>query len=318
MKYYIGIDIGGTSIKAGVVDQKGNPIPTGAGSCETKARRHYSEIIADIVDLVKFVIKGAGLTEAGISGIGMGIPGTIDSEAGVIIYSNNINFENVPIVSEFRKHIDLPIKIDNDANCAALGEVKFGSGKGYKNAVFITLGTGVGSGIIIDGKIFAGRRGAGAEAGHTLLVMDGEQCTCGRRGCWEAYASATGLIRITNEAIKKNPDSKLAQIADDDKRVSGRTAFKARKMGCPIGAEVVDLYVKYVAEGLVNIVNVFRPDVIMIGGGISNEGPYFIKMLEDYVNDHSYGGKRNPHVGIVGAKLLNNAGVLGAAALVIQ
>ncbi|MCL2630558.1 MAG: ROK family protein [Firmicutes bacterium] len=316
MKHYIGIDIGGMSCKAGVVNEKGEIVFR--GSCPTKANAHYSEIIKDIADLTTEVIKNAGLSLKDIQAVGMGIPGTIDSENGVIVYSNNISFKKVPVIKEFKKHIKLPVFIGNDANCAALGEVVFGSAKGLKDIVFITLGTGVGSGIILNGKIFAGKGGSGAEAGHMVIISGGDKCTCGRKGCWEAYASASALIKLTERMAKKEPLSRVAQIIKADGKASGETAFKASKEGDKLGQKIVAKYAKYVSDGIVNLVNIFRPDAVLVGGGISNQGDYFIDMLAKQADKASYGGKINPRPVIKSAGLLNDAGILGAVSLCFE
>lgn len=316
MKYYIGIDIGGMSIKAGIVNNKGEIITK--DTCETFTDKHYSVMVEDTYKLCMKIIEKAGITKEDIVGVGMGCPGTIWAEKGLITFANNLHFYNVPLVEEFKKFWDTNVYIDNDANCAALGEYMFGSGKGSKDCVFVTLGTGVGTGIILNGEIYTGKQGAGAEAGHTVICIDGEECNCGRRGCWEVYASATALIRDTKKAMAKNPDSIMHKIAAGYGKVSGRTSFDAAKQNDVAAIKVVNKYAKYVGIGLVNIINIFRPDVIMIGGGVSNEGQYFIDMLKKHTNKFHYGGDLNPRVDIVRATLLNDAGILGAASLVMN
>ena len=311
--YYIGIDIGGMSIKGGIVDEKGTIYLK--RSVVTQPHAHYDVIVGDIVGLIRSLADEFGITLGELGGIGIGIPGTIDPDKGTIVYSNNIDFENVPIVEAIQKQIDLPVKIGNDANCAALGEVKFGSGKGMNDIVFVTLGTGVGTGIIREGKILSFKGGAGGEGGHMSIRVDGERCTCGRRGCWEAYASATALIRQTKRAMERHPDSLMHRFAEEEGKVSGRTAFLAARAGDAAGLAVVNRYVKYVAEGLINLVNIFRPEALLIGGGVSNEGEYFIRKLQSRVTRFSYGGKRNPYVKVLKAELMNDAGLLGAVAL---
>lgn len=315
MKYYIGVDIGGMSIKAGVVDECGNIIAK--ESCHTEADRSYQEIIKSMYELCLTVLDKANLTKADISGVGIGSPGTVNSAKGVINYSGNLHFKKVNVIKEFKKHWAIRSFIGNDGNCAALGETIFGAGRGKKNAILITLGTGIGTGFIVDGKILEGQNGEGAEGGHICIKMGGEKCTCGERGCWEAYASATGLIRQTKAAIEKNPDSIMKQIVDSQGKVSGRTAFLAYNEGDKAGTAVVKKYVKYVATGLLTLVNIFRPEIIMIGGGISNEGDYFVAMVEKYVRKHAFGGKLNTVPPIVRASLGNDAGIVGAAALAI-
>ncbi|MDR3263019.1 MAG: ROK family protein [Clostridiales bacterium] len=316
--YIIGIDIGGMSVKGGVVDQSGTIIYK--ASVETKANSDdYRVIISDIAFLINKLLQHTNLKITDVKGLGMGIPGTIDSVKGVIVYSNNINFINVPIVAEINKHFNgLPVFINNDANAAALGEHRFGSAKDVQNIVFVTLGTGVGTGIIIEGKLFEGKASAGAEGGHTVICVDGEPCSCGRRGCFEAYASAVALVRQTKAAIAENPFTLMKTIAEEKGKISGRTAFIAAAHGDKAGIQVVDNYVKYVGEGIVNLANIFRPDVVLIGGGVSNEGDALINPLQKYMDGHCYGMQNgNPRVLVKKASLTNDAGILGAASLVL-
>jgi glucokinase len=316
--YIMGIDIGGMSVKGGIVDEKNGGIVCKA-SVETRAGENYSVIISDVAELIRRLLFNADLKISDIKGLGLGIPGTIDSKRGVIAYSNNINFIEVPIVAELHKSFSgLPIFINNDANAAALGEVKFGSAREYSNVLFVTLGTGVGTGIIIDGKLFEGVGSAGAEGGHTVICVGGEPCSCGRRGCFEAYASATALIRQTKAAIEKNPDSLMVGIVEERGRVCGQTAFIAAKRGDKAAVSVVGKYIEYVGEGLVNLANIFRPEVILIGGGISNEGDALIIPLQKFMDENCYGMKNgNPRVLVKKASLTNDAGIFGAASLVL-
>lgn len=315
--YLIGIDVGGMSIKGGIVDRYNGKIIEQYAIPTNKYSAEYS-ISEDIAKVIDFLIVKTGIKFEQIVGIGIGQPGSIDSERGIIRYSNNIALENVPVVEELQKKYEVPIYINNDANCAALGEYVFGAGRGYKDIVFVTLGTGVGSGIIIDGKLFEGRSCAGAEAGHMVIVVGGEKCNCGRRGCWEAYASATALIRQTKAAMDANPDSLMHKIAEEEGKVSGKTAFRAAKVGDAAGQKVVDTYINYISEGLINMANIFRPDAILIGGGISKEKEYLTKPLQKLMDGDAFGGKYNPKVIVKTASLQNDAGILGAAALVLE
>ena len=314
--YYIGIDVGGMTIKAGIVDENGKLYIKDA--VPTLPERHYSEIVRDMAELCKSIAAKQGIDITEIAGVGMGIPGTINSKAGVITYSNNINFEKVPIVKEFGKYIKCPVYINNDANAAALGEAKFGSGKGSRDVVFVTLGTGVGTSIITEGILLEGKMGAGAEGGHIALKMGGELCSCGKRGCWEAYASATAIIRQTRKAMELHPESLMNAEAEKEGKVSGRTAFNAAKKGDAAAKKVVDNYIKYVAEGIISMVNLFRPDYVLIGGGISNEGDWLMQKIQRRVNRYSFGGHRNPKVYVRKAVLGNDAGIYGAAALAMK
>ncbi len=311
--YFIGIDIGGMSIKAGIVDETGKLYVKKA--IPTQPERHYTAIVADMAKLCHTICEESGIDIKSIQGIGIGSPGTVNGAIGQITYSCNINFDQVPVVDELRKYIDVPTYVDNDANCAALGEVKFGSCKGLDDAILVTLGTGVGGGVITEGKMLVGKNGGGGEVGHITLKVGGRKCGCGKYGCWEAYASATALVRQTKMAISRHPNSLMSDIVAKEGKVSGRTAFIACRQGDPTAMAVVKQYVQYVAEGLLSLINIFRPDVIAIGGGVSNEGDYFIDMLQEYVDKFTYGGGNNPHTTVRKAQLLNDAGILGAAAL---
>lgn len=312
--YYIGIDFGGTNIKIGIANDNGKIIIQ--DSVKTLSKRHYSEIIKDMGNLCNDLIKKAGIGHSDINSIGIGSPGSIDSKNGIVKYANNLKWENVPIVSELKKYIDLPVYISNDANCAALGEALFGSGKGMKNIIFLTLGTGVGGGIIIDGKLFEGGDPAGAECGHLVIKMGGNKCSCGRRGCLEAYASATALIKSTKQAMKKNPDSAMWKYVNGNiKSVDGRTSFECAKKGDASALKVVDFYETCLAEGIASFINIFRPEAVLIGGGICAQGDYLIKPLQEKVNRLYYGGSINSPIPIKVATLKNDAGILGAVAL---
>ena len=317
--YLIGIDVGGMSIKGGLVDISGNILYKTSIPTTEKYTAEYS-ISEDIKKVIDLVLEGAKADIKQVKGIGIGQPGSIDSKRGIIRYSNNISLERVPVADELHKYFDVPIYLNNDANCAALGEYVFGAGKGYKDIVFVTLGTGVGTGFIIDGKLFEGRECAGAEGGHMVIntSADAPRCNCGRSGCWEAYASATALIRQTSEAMQKNPDSLMHKIAKEEGKVSGKTAFAAAKQGDKTGQEVVDKYIGYITCGLLNLVNIFCPDAILIGGGISYEKEYLTAPIQSAVNEKRFGAKFNPYVEVKTASLKNDAGILGAAALVIQ
>ena len=258
--YYIGIDLGGTNIAVGLVDDTGKIIES--KSTPTLSPRSYKEIVADMARLSKEIIKNAGLEISDIKSIGIGSPGSVDNDRGMVIYANNLKFDHAPIAEELRKHIDLPVHMENDANAAAFGEYVV-NGDGAKNVIFVTLGTGVGGGIIIDGKLYKGCNGAGGELGHYVLVKDGIPCTCGLNGCWERYASVTALISQTKAAMEKNPESLMVKIAEERGVVNGRTAFEAAKMGDEAAKEVVSNYAEYVAAGAVSMINIFQPEKLI-------------------------------------------------------
>ncbi len=306
---YIGVDLGGTNIAVGIVSKEGKILSQ--SSRPTLSERHYSEIVTDIAELCAEVTQMGGKNISDIKGIGIGSPGSIDSKNGVVVYANNLNWHNLPLADELRKYIDVPVKVENDANAAAYGEYAI-NGDNKDSFIAITLGTGVGGGIIIDKKIYHGFNGAGGELGHIALKHNGEPCSCGNMGCWEAYASVTALIRQTKRAIAENPDSLMAK----DENVSGKTAFVAAKAGDAAAQKVVDQYLEYVAEGITSIVNIFQPDVLVIGGGISKEGDYLLNPVKEYVKNHNY-AKGLPQTELKIATLMNDAGIIGAALVAV-
>lgn len=306
---YIGIDLGGTNIAAGLVNDEG--IVTHTGSTPTLLPRDYKEIVADMAKLSKKIVKNAGLTIDDIDGIGIGCPGSVDSKNGVVAFSNNLKMDHTPLVAEMKKYFDKPINILNDADAAAYGEYMI-NGKNVDSFIFITLGTGVGGGIIINKKVYSGFNGAGGELGHITLVHNGVPCNCGNVGCWEAYASVTALIRQTKEAMEKNPESKMHEIAKEEGKISGRTAFVAAKEGDEAANAVVKQYIEYVASGLVSIINIFQPEKLVIGGGISKEGDYLLNPIKEYCNKHEY-NKYLEKTELSIATLYNDAGIVGAA-----
>lgn len=319
MKYYIGVDLGGTNIAVGLVDEELNIVkkksaPTGGGSDPDRIMRIMADLCLELV-------SEQGLTPADVAGCGIASPGTANSDTGIVEYANNISMLNYPIVEKLRALTGFEnIRLDNDANAAALGEALAGSAKGASSAVVITLGTGVGGGIIIDKKIYSGFNHAGAELGHTVIVKDGRPCTCGRRGCFEAYSSATGLINMTKDKMKESPDSELWNYCGGDiDRVSGKTAFAVMKgSGDRAASEVCEEYISYLATGITNIMNIFQPEVISIGGGVSNEGENLFEPLKKLVYSENY-AKNSPNITkIVKATLGNDAGIVGAAALCIE
>lgn len=258
----------------------------------------------------------AGISLDDVNVIGVGTPGSVNDETGYIDYSNNLRFDKVPAKQMLEELTGKPCFFANDASCAALGELYAGAGKGCKNLIAITLGTGVGSGIVIDGKVFRGANSAGGEIGHTVINVNGAECTCGRKGCWESYASATALIAQTKQAMKENPESKMWNCAGNDiESVNGRTAFDAMRMGDEAAKAVVDKYIYYVAVGIINVINVFQPDVLCVGGGICNEGETLLAPIRKYVVEERYSKYAQKQTEICKAQLGNDAGIIGAAML---
>lgn len=306
---YIGIDLGGTNIAIGLVDKDGRILHS--DSIPTRKERHWSEIVKDMAMLSERVVTESGHTLDEVKAVGIGCPGTIDKTVGEVVFSNNIVMHHVPMAQEFRKYIDLPVFLENDANAAALGEYAI-CGEGVDSFVFMTLGTGVGGGIILGGKVWSGFNGAGAEIGHQTLVFGGEPCTCGRRGCLEAYASVSALIRQTEESIRQHPESAMSAWVEEHGRVTGRTSFECAAQGDPAAIAVRDTYIAYVADGIASIVNVLQPEILAIGGGISREGDTLLDPIKAYLEVNDY-NKHMKRTDIRIARLFGDAGIVGAA-----
>ncbi|MGN1061424.1 MAG: ROK family protein [Candidatus Coproplasma sp.] len=312
-KFYIGIDIGGMSLKGVEVDGDGKIIcedtaPTG----EKDGGKSLAE---NVCELVNALIAKSGHGAIECAGVGIGCPGVIDSKNGTVVFAGNLSLKNFPLVAEVQKAVNLPVKITNDANAAALGEAKFGAGKAYDNAVFITLGTGVGGGVIIGGKLFEGYKSAGAELGHMVIVEGGRACTCGRKGCFEAYASATALIKSTVQAMEEDKNSAMWKSYTPE-TVTGKTAFEYMDSD-PAAKKVVEEYIRYLACGLTSIANIFRPQIIMLGGGVCNQGERLIAPVRELVKKEIFGGTDYADIEVVKATLGNSAGALGAASLIM-
>ncbi len=315
--YRVGIDLGGTNIAVGLVNENNEIIVK--KSTPTKKERPIGEIVDDMAILCTEVCLERGVDIHNVASIGIASPGVANSTNGHLEYANNIKISKYPMTDEVAKRLGVAsdkVKLANDANAAALGEAVAGAAKGSSSSIMVTLGTGVGGGIIIDKKIYTGFNFAGAELGHIVIETDGIQCTCGRRGCWEAYSSASALIRMTQEKIDECKKSGRNTLMSRSERVNGRTACDAMRKGDEAGKEVYDRYIKYLATGLVNIINIFQPEVISLGGGVSNEGQSLIDSLMPLVEKERYGGDNvNPQTELRIAKLGNDAGIIGAAAL---
>lgn len=312
--YYIGIDIGGMSIKAGIVNDNLEII--NKSTIVTDRNGDYKVMARDIYNLIMKITKDSNISMDKIKSIGIGCPGSVDRDNGVIIFSNNIVMKNVPLKDEIAKYTDKPIYLCNDADCAALGEFYALDSDDINTFIVITLGTGIGSGIIYNKKLLKSFNHSGGELGHTVIVTDGEYCTCGRHGCFEAYASATALMKLTKEEGEKNPDSLVYKmIKENNNKATGRIPFEAARKNDKTGQKIVDTYVKYLSEGLINIINVFQPEVIAIGGGVSKEGENLLEPVREYVSGKTYGAGLVTPTKIVTAKLGNDAGIIGAAYL---
>ena len=316
--YRIGIDLGGTNIAAGLVNEAFEIVAK--DSTPTLASRPSAEIVDDIAMLCKKLCEAHGISAEDVASVGIASPGIVDDETGEVIYANNLNFRHFPLIPMLRERFPIrEMHIENDANAAAWGEAIAGAAKGSKSSVMITLGTGVGGGIVADGKVFKGFNSAAGELGHIVIEVDGRPCSCGRRGCWEAYSSATGLIHMTKEKLMQctaeNRETAMTELVEQRGKVNGRTAFDAMRLGDAAATEVVNEYVKYLASGLASMINIFQPEVLSIGGGISNEGRYLLDLVEPLVRAQQYGTGLVPNPDIRIAQLRNDAGIIGAAVL---
>lgn len=311
--YAIGVDIGGMSIKVGIVDEKGKILVEN----REKTAPTHTECINNLKKQIKNLLDDLSITIEDVRGIGIGCPGAVTSQTGVVEILPNLGWEKVPLVEILKQDFDTEIKISNDANVAALGEAVYGCAKDFDTVVMFTLGTGVGGGMIIEKKLFEGGWSRGAELGHTTLVLDGRPCTCGRKGCIETYVSATALIEDTKTAMRNNKDSKMWEaVSGNIDNVDGRTAFECSKVGDNTAIEVVENYVKYLSESIMNMLNIFRPEAFVLGGGISGQGKYLTDKVVAYLEKYQYGYKFAPKTKILTASLKNGAGIIGAAALV--
>lgn len=312
---YVGVDIGATNLKAGLCDENGNLLAV---------RKRKVAQIADPASLawtidqfVKDMCQETGTEISGVGSVGVGCPGTVEIHSGTILYTCNLPLRNVPLRKLFHQLSSLPLYIENDANCAAVAEYYAGAGRSSKRFVTITLGTGIGGGIIHHGKIWHGANGMAGEVGHMTLDVNGEPCPCGRKGCWERYASATALKRMTAAAQTANPGSILDRvIRENNNHVSGQSAFIAAREGCPVGKDVCRRYIEYLAAGITNIVNIFQPDTLAIGGGVSQEREEaLLDPIRALVEKESVPCAKDKMVRIVRAELGTDAGMIGAALL---
>ena len=314
-KYRIGIDLGGTNIVVGAITDKGE-IVYKESIATLRDSRSAEDLVRVMAEETLKVIDKAGLAEDRIRSIGIGTPGVSDSKNGILIYTANLPFMHTDFRSIFAEYTKLPIYLNNDANCAALGEMVAGGAKGYDNVILITLGTGVGGGIIVNGKLVNGFNNAAGELGHMVIQKGGELCNCGRRGCLERYASATALINATRMAAKYHPESVINKLCGGDPdKIDAKTAFDAKRTGDLIGTELVETFTRDLGEGVINFINIFQPEVLLIGGGISREGEYLLAPLREYVFKYTYANEHIPQTEIRAATLGNDAGLIGAAML---
>ncbi len=314
VKYRIGIDLGGTNIATGVVDEQGKI--TAKMSVPTKAKRPAAEILEDCARTVETLICQQAIEKESILSVGMGVPGTANQETGCMEDANNFQDTTMPVIPWLKERLDMPVYFDNDANAAALGEYEAGAGKGASSMLMMTLGTGIGGAIIIDGKVYQGCNGASGEWGHMVIDRNGPLCSCGRKGCFESMASASALVRQVKEAMDRDKQSLLWKLCQSEKeRVNGKLFFDAVRQKDPLANEVFQTYIRTLGEGTVNLINIFQPEILCIGGGISQVGDLLLKPLEDMVKAERYTQSASKQTEIRQACLGNDAGIIGAAFL---
>jgi len=314
MMYRIGIDVGGTNLKAGLVNESSEIVAVRRIPLQWESQE---KLAADLAALADGVVEEAGIDRAQVASIGIGFPGPVDDRRGVVIHTVNIPIDNMPVARLLQQHWQVPVRLGNDADCAALGEFYCSENQDIGSLILVTLGTGIGTGLIFGGKIWSGHNSCGGEGGHIVIVHDGDQCTCGRKGCWERYASANALIRQTKAAMEADRDSAMwAAVNGDLDKVDGRTAFAAAKAGDSAAKAVVEQYIRYLADGIVNLINLLQPDVVALGGGVSHaEEESLLLPLRKRVREISFDRHGDRHTEIVTARLGNDAGIIGAALL---
>ncbi len=311
--YRIGIDLGGTNIAAGLVDEHLRIVDS--CSVKTGVPRPVSQIVEDMVKLVHILTERNGVKPGQLASVGVGVPCTANQENGHMEDANNLGFGDVPFLTLLAEKLTCPVYFDNDANAAAWGEYLAG---GYPEDSFlmVTVGTGIGGGIILGGKLWPGINGAAAEFGHMTVRYDGTPCNCGRRGCWEAMASANALIAQAKERMGNHPESLLWRLCGGDVRnLEAKTVFDGAAAGDETAAALLDTYTTYLAEGVTNLINIFQSAVLCIGGGVSRAGEALLLPLREKTEERIYSKNAKRNTKIVLAKLDNDAGILGAALL---
>ena len=314
MKYSAAIDLGGTNIGIGIVSEEGELVFK--TSVPVEDNKNHVALLTQMAEGTKQCIEECGIAKEDIVFVGIGIPGLIKGPKGPVILAANINWHNVDAVSFLEEKIGLPVFLGNDADCAAMGEYYAGSGKQYKSLIMITLGTGIGGGAVSDGKLFPGFNGFGGEYGHIPLVHNGVQCACGKKGCFEVYGSANALKRETREAAEAHPESLIWELCEGNlDNIGGRTAFDAAEQGDETAKAVVEQYIDYLADGISGIVNMYRPEVIILGGGVSNQGASLLDPLNEKVAKLCVASETIEAPKVVKASLGNSAGIIGAGLL---
>ncbi len=310
---YIGIDVGGTTAKAGVVDEEGKILAKSV--CRTGKERAFEDIAADMAELCRRVVRESGHEMADIAAVGVGIPGEQDPRSGLVAFCNNLGWVNVPLMQRLREALGLGVYVDNDANVAALAESAFGASRDVKSSILVTLGTGVGGGIVENRRVRTGAHGVGGEIGHMVVVVDGEKCNCGHRGCWEKYASATAIIRMGRALMEEKPDCALArQLGGDAAQLNAKAVLDLAKAGDADCMGIFETYVKYLCVGLANLINIYDPDMIVLGGGVAYAGDFLLDAVRAALGDYVYCPALS-WARVELARMGNDAGIIGAAML---
>ena len=314
MKKYLGIDLGGTKIAVGLVNEDFEIVQK--ASCPTGMPCSREDIEGKIANLCFEVCEKSNIKTTDVEWAGIGAPGSVNTETGVVAFAANLNIENWQLTSSLEKLLNCKVYAENDANAAAYGEYVAGALRDTKYSLAITLGTGVGSGIIINGKLFTGYNASGAELGHMVIVKDGLPCMCGRKGCFEKYASSRALAEMTATAMQENKDNIMWSIAENDiENVNAKTAFDAMRMGDELATQIINTFIEYVACGITNVINIFQPEIICIGGGVSKEGELLLGPIRKHIDKEDYARGLDKRTKIVTAQLMNDAGIIGAALL---
>ncbi len=313
-KYIIAIDLGGMSAKGALFTLAGELL------CEEKVKTNKADgfegTVRKLSDLAYALVEKQALSMDEVQAIGVGSPGIVDTKSGIILRWSNFDWNNVLFAEELSKLTGKKVIVSNDANVAALGEATFGATAKYQSSILLTIGTGVGGGMIFDGKIIEGFRSAGAELGHITIRKDGLPCACGRKGCYEKYASATALISQTRHAMVEDLNSKMWEIVGGDiTKVNGETPFAAAKLGDETAKNVIEQFVGYLSEGIADFVNILRPEAIVLGGGVAEQGEDLFVPLRKAVDERTYIAMDIVPLKIVGATLGNRAGIYGAFCL---
>lgn len=312
MNYYVGIDLGGTNTKIGLLDEDGNILFSTI--VKTESEQGLEKTVERLANILKIQVSNLNISFEDVAGVGLGVPGPVANGRIVKFWANFPWPVDVDLAAEFEKHLGVPVKVDNDVNVITLGEMWKGGGRGYKNVLGLAIGTGIGGGVVVNGKLVSGKNGAGGEVGHIKVERDGKLCGCGQEGCWEAYASATGLVREAKSRLTVNKNNLLYERTKD-REVEAKDIFDAAREGDEFSLNLVDYEAEFIALGIGNLLNVLDTDVVVVGGGIALAGNILFdkinKKLRKYAMLSTLEGLK-----IVPAELGNDAGIYGAAYLV--